>query len=124
MNFSQREIELARRFRQQRLQWIPRAGHYVYDETGFCKQTSPFQENVFFILNYDYFIRTVGGVEKFIEIMTWLPTWADLWQLLRKQGVTNAEVALHLIKRQSIEVGTERESLYELLDEVLTKQAS
>lgn len=44
MKFKENEIKFAKRLRKQGLQWGPKTGHYVYDETGFCKQPSPFQE--------------------------------------------------------------------------------
>ena len=121
MNFGQAEIEAARRLRRSGLSWEPRAGHYVYDETGFCKQASPFQEKVYFILNYPYFMRAVGGVESFKEIMLWLPTWDDLREVLRDLGVSDADVARLLRKRKAIESAQERLALYELVESRLSK---
>ncbi len=43
---------MARELRRRGLPWTPQAGHYVFDETGFCSKGSPFQEGVYFILNY------------------------------------------------------------------------
>ena len=58
--FSGEEINAARQLRRIGPSWEPKAGHYVYDETGFCEPTSPFLENVYFILNYPCFMRAVG----------------------------------------------------------------
>ena len=69
MQFREEEIILARRLRDRGLPWEPKPGHFVYDETGFCRQPSPFQEKVYFILNYDYFMKAVGGVDRFKSIM-------------------------------------------------------
>ena len=113
--FSLAEIELARSLRRHGVPWEPAAGHYVYDETGFCKQASPFQDRVFFILNYPYFMRTVGGVERFKKIMTWLPTWSDVRQLLDDQGVSAQECVQHLQEKDSLARGTERHDLLALL---------
>ena len=121
MHFSDLEIEAARRLRRRGLSWEPRAGHYVYDETGFCKQASPFQEKVYFILNYPYFMRAVGGVERFKEIMLWLPTWDDLREVLRDLGVSDSVVARFLRERKAIESGQERLALYELVEPRLSK---
>lgn len=121
MRFSEEEIQTARRLRDNGLAWEPQAGHYVYDETGFCKQTSPFQDKVYFILNYPYFMRAVGGVERFKEIMLWLPTWHDLRQMLRDLKVTDLQVAMYLKERKAIELGDERLALYELMGECLSK---
>jgi hypothetical protein len=123
VRFREAEIEAARRLRQAGLSWHPRAGHYVFDETKFCKQTSPFQDQVYFILNYSYFMETVGGVERFKEIMLWLPTWDDLREMLSELGVADVDVAAYLNKRNAIESREERLSLYELVESCLTTAA-
>jgi hypothetical protein len=115
MRFTDEEITLARKLRDEGLPWEPAAGHYVYDETGFCKQSSPFQDGVYFILNYSYFMKAVGGVERFQEIMTWLPTWYDAREILRTYRVPDQQVREYLVNNQAIERGIERLSLYELI---------
>ena len=124
VHFSEAEIEAAKRLRGSGLAWEPRAGHYVYDETGFCKQTSPFQEKIYFILNRPYFMRAVGGVERFKEIMLWLPTWDDLREVLRDYGVSDMEVACLLKERRAIETGQERLALCELVEACLSNAAT
>ncbi len=124
VRFSEAEIEAARRLRRNGLSWTPRAGHYVYDETGFCKQASPFQEQVYFILNYPYFMRAVGGVQRFTEIMLWLPTWDDLREVLRDFGVSDLEVASFLRERRAIESGQERLALYEMVESCLSGEVA
>ncbi len=119
MHFSEAEIEAARRLRRGGLRWEPQAGHYVYDETGFCKQASPFQEKVYFILNYPYFMKAVGGVDRFKDIMLWLPTWHDLRQVLRDFRVSDGDVASFLRERGAIESGQERLALYEWVESLL-----
>jgi hypothetical protein len=115
MRFTDEEIILARKLRDEGLPWEPAAGHYVYDETGFCKQSSPFQDRVYFILNYSYFMKAVGGVERFKDIMIWLPTWYDAREILRNYRVSDQQIREHLFSAQAIERGTERLSLYELI---------
>ncbi len=124
MRFSEAEIEAARRLRRGGLSWEPRAGHYVYDETGFCKQSSPFQKQVYFILNYAYFMRAVGGVERFKELMLWLPTWADLRELLHDFEVSDVAVASFLAERRAIETGQEYLELCALVESCLAKQVT
>ena len=120
MHFCEAEIEAARRLRRSGLSWKPRAGHYVYDETRFCKQASPFQEKVHFILNYPYFMRAVGVVERFQEIMLWLPTWDDLREVLPDFGVSDVDVASFVVEQSAIELGQERLALYELVESCLS----
>jgi hypothetical protein len=115
MQFTREEIETARRLRLLGLPWVPRAGHYVYDETGFCPKASPFHDRVYFILNYDYFMKQAGGVERFKQIMLWLPTWYDARELLRSLGVSDAEVSAGLHSQRAIETGRELICLYEMI---------
>jgi hypothetical protein len=49
MQFRPQEIDMAHELRRLGLPWEPRAGHYVYDETGFCSKGSPFQDGVYFM---------------------------------------------------------------------------
>lgn len=115
MNYTVEEIKLARQLKSAGLPWEPQAGHYVYDETGFCKQASPFQEKVYFVLNYAYFMKAVGGVERFKEIMTWLPTWDDAREILRNYDMSDEEILQQLGAEKAIEKGTERYALYQLI---------
>jgi len=119
MRFDQQQIEAARELQQLGLHWDPRAGHYVFDETGVCQKSSPFQPGVYFILNYEYFMRQVGGVERFKEIMTWLPTWHDAREILASLGVGSGEVAERLRDRHAIEEDCELFVLYEKIAERL-----
>jgi len=121
MRFTDGEIALARQLREAGLAWEPKAGHYVYDETGFCTQTSPFQDKVYFILNYDYFMKAVGGVERFKEIMLWLPTWDDARMLLQSLGVANESIAEQLAQQRAIALGSERFVLYQLIQSSLSR---
>lgn len=122
MLFSSEEISLATQLRRHGLDWEPSPGHYVYDATGFCKQKSPFQDSVYFILNYPYFVRAVGGVQRFKEIMIWLPTWEDARNILASLQVSDDKIALHLNHSGSIERQTERITLLRLIDKLLHKQ--
>ena len=81
---------------------------------------SPFQDRVYFILNYDYFMDQVGGVDQFKQIMLWLPTWEDARHVLRSLGVSDAEVDAALQRNRAIERQHELLSLYETIAERLT----
>ena len=115
MQFTEEEIELARTLRADGLAWTPRAGHYVFDETGFCQQPSPFQQGVYFILNYPYFMKTVGGVDRFKEIMTWLPTWFDCREILESLAVPGEAIAQTLRHNDALHHGCERVTLYRMI---------
>jgi hypothetical protein len=123
MIYSEAEIELARQLRRDGMAWEPQAGHYVYDETTFCKQPSPFQDGVYFILNYPYFMKSVGGVARFKEIMTWLPTWDDARDILRSLRVSDDQILEYLREERAIENGSERLALYEMIASSLRIEA-
>ena len=123
MMYTEAEIELARQLRRAGLSWEPKPGNYVYDETAFCKQPSPFQERVYFILNYPYFMKAVGGVDRFKEIMTWLPTWDDARQILRSFNVSDQQILNYLREQRAIERGSERPALYEMIASALRSEA-
>lgn len=124
MEFLDEEIALAKRLRELGLPWEPSVGNYVWDENNSCKQPSPFQTGVYFILNYAYFMRMVGGLERFKEIMIWLPTWSDLRSILREFGCKDEWVAKHIQESKAIESGKERVVLYELALAELKKRTS
>ena len=124
MHFSEPEINIARQLKSLNLNWTPQSGHYVYDETEFCHQPSPFQDRVYFVLNYPYFMKAVGGVERFRQMMTWLPTWYDARQILSAMDVTNQQVYEHLLSTNSIQKGQERLALYRLILEELEHAAA
>ena len=115
IHFSEAEIQLARQLRAGGLPWKPMPGQFVLDESGLVERESPFQPGVYFVLNYEYFMKIAGGVERFREIMLWLPTWEQCRQSLRESGVSDDEVSQHLSDCNAFAGGKEREILYELL---------
>ena len=119
MRFSEQEIQAARRLQSLGLDWEPRVGNYVFDAHDSVEPESPFQKGVYFVLNYEHFIRLLGGVERFKERMVWLPTWEDLRALLREQGVEDSAVLEELSSKNSLQDGSERLALYQLLIERL-----
>ena len=119
MMFPRHPIRLASEFKATGLSWEPAVGNYVYDATGAVQPTSPFQDRVYFLLNYDCFMRKVGGVDRFKEIMTWLPTWNDARRILQLLGVSHEEVADELIRTNAIANDMELLVLYEDVDDGL-----
>ena len=121
LRFSSEEIDAARALRQAGLPWVPAVGHYVFDELKQCKHPSPFQDGVYFILNYQYFMRDMGGEKRFQECMLWLPTWEDARGLLQDMNVSDREVAEMLMNEKALDAGNERLALYGLLLERLQR---
>lgn len=119
MRFEDDLIEMAIRFKKMKLDWEPAVGHYVYDADGVVESGSPFQDGVYFLLNYDCFMQRVGGVQRFKQIMTWLPTWEDAREILRSLGVTDREIQQRLMTERAIEEGEELRALYHAIDMAL-----
>ena len=111
MQFSVDQIELACRMKDSGLPWEPQVGHYVYDRSKVCQRGSPFQEGVYFILDYPCFCRHVGGADTLEREMVWLPTWYDCRMLLKQGGVADAEVVA--VASAGIPAGAELTHLYE-----------
>ena len=75
MRYSAEQISLASELKCLGLPWEPQVGQYVFDKNKICPQSSPFQPGVYFLLDLDCFMQCVGGVERFVDNMVWLPRW-------------------------------------------------
>jgi hypothetical protein len=112
MQFSQQQIDLALEMKRLGLDWEPAVGHYVYDRQHIVDRPSPFQPRVYFVLNFDHFIRLVGGVERFRTEMAWLPTWEDAREILAKLGVSDADLQRRLMEVDAIGRRVEMDEIY------------
>lgn len=90
-------------------------GQFVLDGSGLIQRESPFQPGVYFVLNYEYFMKIAGGVDRFREIMLWLPTWEQCRLAIREMGLDDGKVEQHLSDFGGLADGNERTRLYELL---------
>ncbi|NIL98186.1 MAG: hypothetical protein GTO53_10200 [Planctomycetales bacterium] len=115
MQFTQNQLALAGELKAAGLAWKPAAGHFLYDPTHAFKPSSPFQDHVYLILNYDCFLKAVGGEQKFLQLMTWLPTWDDARHILRSLGVPDRQVQQEIIHKRSLCHATELLDLYSLI---------
>ena len=68
-------------------------------------------------------MKAVGGVERFKEIMTWLPTWDDARHILRSLRVSDQQILDYLLEQHAIERGSERLALYEMIAAALRSEA-
>lgn len=119
MKFTNEEIELARKLKQQGLDWQPSVGHFVWDEADIIKCESPFHDMVFFILDLKHFLRRADTIENLQRDLCWLPTWFQAREILRKRGVSTERIVEKLRDERAIENDTERYCLYELIEECL-----
>ncbi len=115
MNFTDDEIQLAKRLRDRGIPWVPSVGHYVLDEHSIVERGSPFQPGVYFILNHEHFMKLAGGADRFFDTMLWLPTWEDCRTVLRQLGVPDSDVVDRVMQMDAIPAGRERESLYAMM---------
>lgn len=121
VKFTQEEIELAQLFKAYGLPWEPAPGQFVLDQSELIETESPFQHRVYFILDLQHFLRRSGDLEGLRESMCWLPTWEEIRQVLRENGIQNCQVIQHLESSQALQQGTERLELYRLLEEHITE---
>ncbi|MEL7265659.1 MAG: hypothetical protein AAFN70_21510 [Planctomycetota bacterium] len=88
MQFSKSEIQICRQLRDAGLNWQPVPGHYVFDDDQVLPHTSPFQENVFFVLDLQHFLRYVDSIDAMRQRMFWLPTWEQARRWLANAGIS------------------------------------
>jgi hypothetical protein len=115
MHFTDDEISLSRRMREHGLSWEPAVGHYVYDETGLIEVPSPFQEQVYFILDMKHFLRRAGSMEALQTRMLWLPQWHQARGIARDLGIPDRKLSEQLASERALESGTELGTLYRLI---------
>ena len=120
MKFTKEEIELARKLKQQGLDWQPSVGHFVWDEADIVKCEFPFHDMVFFILDVKHFLRRAETIENLQRDLCWLPTWYQAREVLSENAVSTERIIEKLRVERAIENGTERYCLYELIEECLS----
>jgi hypothetical protein len=108
------EIEKAKELKRLGLRWMPRPGHYVWDDEGLIEKSSPFQPQVYFILDLKHFLRRAGSIERLQDLLVWLPTWEDIRLILGGLGLTDEMIAQHLEQTRAVEAGNERTIMYDL----------
>ena len=119
MKFTAPEITKALELKRLGLDWTPGTGCYVWDEAGIIQCESPFHDLVYYILDLKHFLRRADSVEQLKRDLCWLPTWYDARRILQERGVTQDAIIRRLQVDQAIENGTERMSLYQMIEENL-----
>lgn len=115
MNFTQFEIQLAKKMKQGGITWKSRIGGWYYSESGFCELVK--EE------------RQLPVVDRH----TWLPLWEECREWLKKNGWQNLEFVTDAFEHVEIEIthprlgtlgarGTsDRECLYKLILRIAAK---
>lgn len=111
MHFSTKQIDLACQLKDAGLSWTPGVGQYAYDRDGQIRPGSPFQDRVYFFLDFPCFIDYFGGLQSLHDSMVWLPTFEQATQSIReKQGEVDA-----IVVGRSLSAGKELDEAYRVL---------
>ena len=116
VRFSERELSLAHHMAALGIEWEPAPGMIVYDNHELLHEASPIQPHVYMIINYAQFLATSGyNILQFRSDWTWLPTWSEGREWLRREGKSDTEV-FDRIRERILDTGiTDLEALYELM---------
>ena len=111
MRFSNEQIALACQLKDAGLAWTPGVGQYAYDREERIHPGSPFQDRVYFFLEFPCFIDYFGGLQALHDSMVWLPTFEQATQLIRdKQGDVTAACG-----SETLSADNELDSAYRVL---------
>ena len=117
--FSESELTLARELKSAGLHWQPSVGHYVWDLEGVIEVASPFQQQVYFILDMKHFLRRFHSIPAMQQRLCWLPTWKQARQILESLNVDPSVILQRLEHSQALESRSELQQLYMLILERL-----
>jgi hypothetical protein len=113
--FSRVHCEAARELKERGLPWRPHAGCFVWDEQGSIDVSSPFPNDVYFILNLGRFLQIFQTVEEMVTKLVWLPTWHQARVLCQHFNVNEEEIDRALTSEDARTVGQDVLLLYRLL---------
>lgn len=119
MQFTEREIELAVELKNQGLAWEPQPGNYIFDMTHALVPGSPFQDQVYFILDLDCFLRVVGGLEPFKRLMVWVPIWEECRDIMQSFAISDELLEAEIYGSRAIEAQAELVRVYRVIGEQL-----
>lgn len=117
--FDKRHCKLALRLKQAGLTWKPHVGCFVWDRKGSIEVSSPFPEQIYFILNLGHFYRLLGSLEDVMEKLVWLPTWHQARLLAKRLEVSHSDLDRLARRLPDMSAGEELLELYQLLLQAL-----
>lgn len=117
MKFTRQQIEWAIELKKLDIPWKPGVGHYAYDVHGVIDPGSPFQDAVYFFLNYPCFVDYFGSERNLVEKMAWLPTLEQALLIADQYHVPYERVEQTLVT--GIRRSDELTELYQLLARVI-----
>jgi len=90
--FSEDMCRAARAMKDRGLQWQPHAGCFVWDQERVIEVSSPFPQNIYFILNLGHFLKRFQSLEGMTQKLVWLPTWHQARQICTSIGVADSRI--------------------------------
>ena len=120
--FTSNQLRLAKQLKQAGLPWEPRIGQYAWDPQRTIRPKSPFQDRVYFFLNFPCFVEYFGSLETLKSAMIWLPTMEQATEIANHK-ISSHKISSYRIARQKIGQaisagigdGQELDCMYELL---------
>jgi hypothetical protein len=85
--FERNLCEAAARLKEAGLVWKPHTGCFVWDPHNRIPASSPFPNNIYFVLNLNRFLTFFESEEQMRKELTWLPTWNQGRILCGKLGL-------------------------------------
>ena len=113
MKFTRQQIEWAIELKKLGIPWNPGTGHYAYDSRGEIGPGSPFQNAVYFFLDYPCFVEYFESETNLVRRMVWLPTLEQAIEVAKEYQVPSDEIERALIN--GIRRSDELTELYQLL---------
>ena len=112
--FSSELCKVAEQLKQNGLTWYPHVGCFVWDKDKHIKVTSPFPNQIYFILNLGHFLKIFQTAEKIRENLIWLPTWHQARQIYEK-----LHISPDIIKKRLFSKNHSKDDLLELYKIIL-----
>ena len=122
--FSVETCHMAAKLKQAGLQWTPHAGCFVWDRDNYISVSSPFPNNIYFILNLGLFLNIFGSIGAIKEKLIWIPTWNQARILCKQLKISEKEIAQALSPVNSAETGKDLLYLYSCILNKLDQHVS
>ena len=97
------------------LKWIPRVGHYVWDNTGIISYPSPFPNRIYFIFNINRFLDIFQSIDRMTEQIVWLPAWHQARAVCVDLKINDTNLMDEFCRQGGFETGKDLETIYRIM---------
>jgi hypothetical protein len=87
--FSKEVCMAAKSLKEKGLDWNPHVGCFVWDENNSFEVTSPFPNQIYFILNLGHFLKIFDTVENMKDKLVWIPTFHQAKSIIQKFNLSD-----------------------------------